>query len=117
MSESIEAGIRKTDIIFKVRAGGSFSKTPENLIRLARQVFSLTALLGVGFRELTFLKTAENLIHLAHQVFSPMAFFGVGSCVLASGNYSFFSVWLLSRNTMCLRCIYVIDCIHSLYPR
>ena len=27
VSESIEAGIRKTDIIFKVRAGGSFSKS------------------------------------------------------------------------------------------
>ena len=26
VSESIEAGIRKTDIIFKVRARGSFSK-------------------------------------------------------------------------------------------
>ena len=27
VSESIEAGIRKTDIIFKMRAGGSFSKS------------------------------------------------------------------------------------------
>ena len=35
----------------------AFSKTPENLTRLARQVFSLTALLGVGFRELKPLKT------------------------------------------------------------
>ena len=71
--------MHQKDIIFKVSAGGSFSKslktwfalpvrlsprdlvlggiswaslweTPENLIRLARQVFSLTALLGVGFR-------------------------------------------------------------------
>ena len=61
----------------------AFSKTLENLIRLARQVFSLTALLGVGFRELTFSETPENLIRLAHQVFSPVACLGVGSHVLA----------------------------------
>ena len=35
----------------------AFSKTPENLTRLARQVFSRTALLGVGFHELKPLKT------------------------------------------------------------
>ena len=34
MSESIEAGIRKTDIIFKVRAGGSFSKSLKTLSAL-----------------------------------------------------------------------------------
>ena len=38
----------------------AFSKTPENLIRLARQVFSLTALLGVGSRELTFSKPLKT---------------------------------------------------------
>ena len=37
----------------------------------------------VGFRELAFSKTPENLIRLAHQVFSPMPFLGVGSRVLA----------------------------------
>ena len=30
-------------------------------------------------------ETPENLIRLAHQVFSPMAFLGVGSPVLAPG--------------------------------
>ena len=39
----------------------------------------------VGSRELAFSKTPENLIRLAHQVFSPMAFLGVGSRVLAPG--------------------------------
>ena len=39
----------------------------------------------VGSRELAFLKTPENLIRLAHQVFSPMAFLRVGSPVLAPG--------------------------------
>ena len=38
----------------------AFSKTPENLIRLARQVFSLTALLGVGFLGLTFSKPLKT---------------------------------------------------------
>ena len=38
----------------------AFSKTPENLICLARQVFSLTALVGVGFRELTFSKPLKT---------------------------------------------------------
>ena len=70
----------------------AFSKTPENLIHLARQVYSLTTLLGVGFRELTFFETPENLIHLAHQVFSPMAFLGVGSHVLAPGSSVVFDI-------------------------
>ena len=47
------------------------------------------ALLRVGSHELTFLKTPENLIRLAHQVFLPMAFLGVGSCVLAPSSICF----------------------------
>ena len=38
----------------------AFSKPPENLIRRARQVFSLTALLGVGFLGLTFSKPLKT---------------------------------------------------------
>ena len=41
----------------------------------------------VGSRELAFSKTPENLIRLARQVFSPMAFLGVGSRLLAPGTY------------------------------
>ena len=39
----------------------------------------------VGSRELAFSKTTENLIPLACQVFSLMALLGVGSRVLAPG--------------------------------
>ena len=46
----------------------------------------------VGSRELAFSKTPENLIRLAHQVFSPMAFLGVGSHVLAPGSSVIFDI-------------------------
>ena len=42
----------------------------------------------VGSRELAFSKTPENLIRLARQVFSLMALSWVGSHVLAPGNQS-----------------------------
>ena len=46
-------------------------ETPENLICLARQVFSLTALLGVGSRELTFSKPLKTWSALPIR-FSPL---------------------------------------------
>ena len=47
----------------------------------------LMTLSWVGSRELAFSKTPENLICLARLVFFPMALLGVGSRVLAPGSY------------------------------
>ena len=113
VSESIEAGIRKTDI-FKVRAGGSFLKSLKTWsalpVRLSPGELVTGGISWAGlFKKprkpdlpcpscflpyglvrgrvswADFFKTPENLICLAHQVFSPMAFLGVGSRVLAPG--------------------------------
>ena len=112
VSESIEAGIRKTDIIFKVRAGGSFSKSLKTWsalpVRLSPRDLVMGGISWVGLFEnpwkpdsphlsgflpyglvrgrvswADFFETPENLTRLAHQVFFPMAFLGVGSRALA----------------------------------